>query len=307
MGRRNADGLVGPRARPGSYGREVTALASDADGWLVLVDGREVLRVHGDEVETHSARSRRKPGRCLLPVAGGVLRRHGRTRGSRCSRTARSRWSASVRRGRRTGRPGTRRGEARPTRDRSPLGRTAPCSRTSTSAGSSGRRRPKGSGQPTIDIDADVHQVLADRPRSGSRRRGDGARPRGVARDGGGPGASPTEGLHAPYARAVALDGDAPVPERLHRPARRPRWRSTGGSPGRTRFEQVRGRLAGVVRRGTSTATASPPRAGPSCSGRRTASVFVSEDGGDSWRRGARMGSTRVDVRRAWPPGRTGT
>lgn len=66
------------------------------------------------------------------------------------------------------------------------------------------RARPGGNWEPTIDINADVHQVLAH----------DGlvlaacARGLAVSRDAGDSWGFLTEGLHAPYCRAVAVSGD---------------------------------------------------------------------------------------------------
>lgn len=65
---------------------------------------------------------------------------------------------------------------------------------------------PEGSWEPTIDIDADVHQVLADPGEAGHVVA---ATALGLAEslDAGGTWRFTTEGLHASYARAVVLDG----------------------------------------------------------------------------------------------------
>ena len=64
---------------------------------------------------------------------------------------------------------------------------------------------PEGRWEPTIDVDADVHQVLADPDRSGHVVA---ATALGLAEsvDAAGTWRFTTDGLHAPYARAVALD-----------------------------------------------------------------------------------------------------
>jgi hypothetical protein len=62
-------GLVGSDGEAWLVGREVTALASDANGWLVLVEGSEVLRVHGDEVDSLGVVAE-ETGRCLQPRPG---------------------------------------------------------------------------------------------------------------------------------------------------------------------------------------------------------------------------------------------
>ncbi len=286
MGRRNAGTASWVRAaRPGSCGREVTALASGANGWWVLVEGSEVLRLHGDEVG-RLGEVAEETGRCLQPVdLAGCSSARPKARLAMIKDGAVAEWSSVLRRGRRAGRPGTRRGEARPTPDRWLARRMAPCSRTSTSAGSSGRRRPKECGRrrststPTstrwsrTDLDPG-HVVAATR-----------SRPRGVART-----AADLALRHEGLARAVRPSGRArrraPVPERLHRPTWRSRWRlpagAWGGPSSRSAGADCRSGSAG-----TSTATASRPLGGPRCSGRRTGTSFLSEDGGGLLAEGA--------------------
>jgi hypothetical protein len=67
--------------------------------------------------------------------------------------------------------------------------------------------RPGGSWEPTIDVDADVHQVLADPGEAGHVVA---ATALGLAEsvDAGETWRFTTDGLHAPYARAVALAGE---------------------------------------------------------------------------------------------------
>lgn len=64
-----------------------------------------------------------------------------------------------------------------------------------------------GSWQPTLDIDADVHQVVADPGRPGLALAA-AAVGLGVSEDGGTTWRFVTEGLHARYCRAVAVAGD---------------------------------------------------------------------------------------------------
>jgi hypothetical protein len=70
------------------------------------------------------------------------------------------------------------------------------------------RSTPEGGWRPTIDIETDVHQVIADPGREGLVLA---ATAFGLARsdDGGDTWAIADEGLHAPYCRAVALAGDS--------------------------------------------------------------------------------------------------
>ena len=67
-----AEGLVGSEGEIWLAHRAISALAWDGHGWVVLVDGREVARVHGDEVESLGEIDD-ETGRCLLPTADGVL------------------------------------------------------------------------------------------------------------------------------------------------------------------------------------------------------------------------------------------
>ena len=191
-------------------GREVTALASDANGWLALVEGSDGVL----------PRARRRGGDPLgevveetgEPPPAGTVRCSSARPSARLAMTdgARSRWSRSFDEAQKDGRPGTRRGEARPTLDRwLARRRTELCSRTSTSAGSSGRRRPKESvvgrrstSTPTSTrssrTDLDPGHVVAATARGlaeSSRRRRDLALRRRGARK-------------RSYARAVALDGE---------------------------------------------------------------------------------------------------
>src|SRR5919109_1287599 len=52
--------------------RSVTAVVPDGRAWLALVDGREIVRRHGDEVDPVGVIDD-EVGRCLLPIQGGVL------------------------------------------------------------------------------------------------------------------------------------------------------------------------------------------------------------------------------------------
>jgi hypothetical protein len=203
VGTRN--GLFGQSGGPWLDGREVTALAADAEGWWALADGRDVVRFRDGAVET-VASVEEEVGRCLLPVADVVLV------GTANARLALVRSGAvemvasfDDAKGRESwytpwgGPPDTR----------------------SLSTGADGALfanvhvggilradSPEGSWEPTIDVDADVHQVLADPHAAGHAVA---ATALGLAEslDAGRTWRFTTDGLHASYARAVALDGDA--------------------------------------------------------------------------------------------------
>jgi len=179
-------------------------LAADAHGWWALADGQDVVRARDGSVET-VASVEEEVGRCLLPSGDGALI------GTANARLALARSGAAEMvasfddaKGRESwytpwgGPPDTR----------------------SLSAGADGAlfanvhvggilraETPSGSWEPTIDIDSDVHQVLGDPSEAGHVVA---ATALGLAEslDGGGTWRFVTDGLHASYARAVALDGE---------------------------------------------------------------------------------------------------
>jgi hypothetical protein len=202
VGTRN--GLFGQGGDHWLDGREITALVPDADGWWALADGRDVVRLDGGAVEA-IASVEEELGRCMLPVDGGVLV------GTANARMAFARPESVEMLPSFDGAPG---------RDRwyTPWG--GPPDTRSLSAAPDGAvfanvhvggilraRDPHDTWEPTIDIDADVHQVLADPIKA---RHVVAATALGLAEslDGGDSWRFVTDGLHAAYARAVALDGE---------------------------------------------------------------------------------------------------
>jgi hypothetical protein len=198
------DGLVGPEGHRRLAGREITALAADRRAWLALVDGREVARIHGDEVDVLGSIDE-ETGRCLEPVAGGVLV------GTAHARLALVRDGTAELLGSFDGAEGR---EAwytpwgGPPDTRSLTASTRGILFANVHVGGILRAEaPEGAWSPTIDIDADVHQVLSD-PRDPEHVVAATARGLAESRDAGETWRFTGEGLHAPYARAVALDGD---------------------------------------------------------------------------------------------------
>ncbi len=202
VGTRN--GLFGQGGGPWLDGREITALVPDADGWWALADGRDVVRFQGGAVEA-IASIEEELGRCLLPADGGVLVGTANARiavarsGSLEMLTSfdgaqgRDRWYTPW-----GGPPDTRSLSA------------APDGAVFANVHVGGILRandPHAAWEPTIDIDADVHQVLADPIKAGHVVA---ATALGLAEslDGGDTWRFITDGLHAAYARAVALDGE---------------------------------------------------------------------------------------------------
>jgi hypothetical protein len=273
-----AEGLVGSEGEQWLARREITALAWDGNGWLVLVDGHEVMRVHGDEVDALGAIDD-EAGRCLLPVADGVLL------GTAHARLAMLRDGAAT-----ILRPfdeAEGRGEWY-----TPWG--GPPDTRSLSAGSDGvlfanvhvggilrAEAPEGVWSPTIEIDADVHQVLAD-PLDQDHVVAATARGLAESRDGGGTWRFVDEGLHAPYARAVALDGD-----RLYLSA------STGPRGGRAAVYRRDPGTEALARCSDTLPEWFPGNIDSLCLAAGGGTVvfgtedgrgFISEDGGGSWR-----------------------
>jgi hypothetical protein len=199
-----AEGLVGSEGERWLADRAITALAWDGHGWLALVDAREVLRVHGDEVEALGEIDE-ETARCLLPTADGVLL------GTAHARLGVLRDGAVTM---------LRSFDEAEGRDDwyTPWG-GPPDTRSLSAAADGGlfanvhvggilhAEVPDGVWSPTIDIDADVHQVLAD-PLDASHVVAATARGLAETHDAGATWHFTAEGLHAPYARAVALDGD---------------------------------------------------------------------------------------------------
>ncbi len=270
-------GLFGQGGDLWLEGREITAVAPAADGWWALAEGRDVLRLVGAEVETVASIDEQL-GRCLLPVDGGVL-----------VGTANARMAFA--------RPGSvemlasfDRAEGR---DRwyTPWG--GPPDTRSLSAGPGGvlfanvhvggilrADDPGGTWHPTIDIDADVHQVLAD---PGKADHVVAATALGLAEslDAGATWRFVTDGLHAEYARAVAMQG-----EDLFMSA------SVGPRGGRAALYRRSPGAAGFAR-----CTAGLPEwFGTNIDSHHLAAhgglvvfgaegrIFASEDGGESWR-----------------------
>jgi hypothetical protein len=199
-----AEGLVGSEGELWLAQRAITALTWDGHGWLVLVDGREVMRVHGDEVEALGEIDD-EAGRCLLPTAEGVLlgTAHARLAVLRDGAVTMVRSFDEA-----AGRDEWYTPWGGPPDTRSLSGSAEGALFANVHVGGILRAEaPEGVWSPTIDIDADVHQVLVD-PFDASHVVAATARGLAETHDAGGTWHFTAEGLHAPYARGVALDGD---------------------------------------------------------------------------------------------------
>jgi hypothetical protein len=271
-------GLVGSDGEAWLMDREITALAWDGAGWLSVVDGHEVARAHGDEVDLLGS-VREETGRCILPVADGAL-----------VGTANARL-ALVRDGEATMVEGFDVAEGR-SAWYTPWGGPPDTRSLARSAdgllfanvhvgGILRASQPDGTWEPTIDIDADVHQVLAD-PLDPAHVVAATARGLAESTDGGESWRFVTDGLHAPYARAVALDHG-----RLFLSA------STGPRGGRAAvyrrdpegdaFARCDGSLPEWFG-GNVDSHCLAAGGGTAIFGTEEGQAFLSEDGGDSWR-----------------------
>ena len=198
-----SDGLIGSDGEAWLVGRAVTAVSWYGSGWVVLADDGDVARIHGAEVERIGSVPE-EIGRAVMAVDRGALV------GTSNARLAAVHGDGSAMIGSFDEADG---------RDTwyTPWG--GPPDTRSLSAAVDGRlfanvhvggilraATPDGVWEPTIDIDADVHQVLAD-PVDPDHVVAATARGLAESRDGGTTWAFAIDGLHAPYARAVALDG----------------------------------------------------------------------------------------------------
>jgi len=134
---------------------------------------------------------------------------------------------------------------------------------------------------PTVDVEADVHQVRAD-PLDAGHATAAAAVGLLDSRDGGATWSAPSrDGLHATYLRAVAFTRDGLLVSAADGPRgqRAALYRRPGGA---TRFERCEAGLPewlpGIVDTGALDARDADVAAGTG------ESLFVSEDGGESWR-----------------------
>jgi hypothetical protein len=186
-------------------GREITALAPDVDGWWVLADGRDVIRLRDGAAETVASVDE-ETARCVLPFDGGALVGTANARLSLVGAGSAAEMLASFDDA--DGRDGWYTPWGGPPDTRSLTSGPGGLLFANVHVGGILRATdPRGTWEPTIDVDADVHQVVAD---PGTAGHVVAATAFGLAEsfDDGDTWRSSTDGLHAPYARAVALDGD---------------------------------------------------------------------------------------------------
>jgi len=202
-----ADGLyeLGARERRHLNGHEITALAGDGGGWWALVDGGTLWRSPGDGSWEKVADLQDGPGTCLGVTRAGLLVG---TAGAHLlhldgRRLVRVEEFEQV-----EGRKEWHTPWGDPPDTRSISADQAGGVYVNVHVGGVVRSTDGGrSWRPTLDIDADVHQVLAHPTRAHAVFAA-AAVGLGMSDDAGDSWRFETEGLHARYLRAVAVAGD---------------------------------------------------------------------------------------------------
>jgi hypothetical protein len=139
--------------------------------------------------------------------------------------------------------------------------------------------------RPTIDVDADVHEVVTH-PDDPGRVLAATARGLADSADAGGSWTYLTEGMHAGYCRAVALAGDTVMVSCSNGPrgGRAALYRRPLAAPAEAPFERCRDGLPGWFQGNIDTACVDASGATVAF-GTATGEVFVSEDAGGTWER----------------------
>ncbi len=202
-----SDGLyeLGARERTHLNGHEITALAGDGHWWWALVDDRTLWRSPSDGSWEELADLQDGPGTCVAVTTAGVL----------VGTTGAHLWHLEGRRLVRIeefeqveGRKEWHTPWGEPPDTRSISTDQAGIVYVNVHVGGVVRSTDGGrSWQPTLDIDADVHQVLAH-PTRAHVVLAAAAVGLGMSEDGGDSWHFETDGLHARYLRAVAVAGD---------------------------------------------------------------------------------------------------
>jgi hypothetical protein len=184
-------------------GRRVTALAGDGGGWLALLDGRSVWRGDGRGSWEEVATLEGPPATCLVPFADGALVGTAEAHVVRVSADGPTEVVGGFERA--EGRDGWYTPWGGPPDTRSLA--VAPDGTLFVNVHVGGILRSTDGGEswaPTIDVDTDVHQVVAP----GGPVLAASAYGLGESTDSGVTWGLVTDGLHATYLRAVARAGD---------------------------------------------------------------------------------------------------
>lgn len=278
------DGLLelGPRPRTHLPGQRITAIAVDRGRWWVAIDDRGIWRAGAGRRWEHVADSHDLPVTCLLPRPSGVLvgtegghllRLQGRALRTVDSFEAvdgRRRWYTPW------GDPADVRSLAA---DRG--GRVYVNVHVGGIVRSVGAARDDDSWEPTVDIDADVHQVLAH-PAIPHVVLAAAAVGFGMSQDAGATWTFTAEGLHAPYLRAVAVAQETVVVSASGGPRSRRAALYRRPIASAEPFERCRDGLPTWFHENIDTACLAA--AGPTVvAGTHDGVVFGSEDAGRRW------------------------
>jgi hypothetical protein len=185
-------------------GHSVTSLVRLAGEWWAIADGHEILSHALDPIPTPEAKSDGLRANCLFPSAHGLLVGTSEARLLRLDETGLAPIAGFDRV---EGRDGWYTPWGGPPDTRSMSEDAEGALYVNVHVGGIPVSRDAETFRPTIDVDADVHQVLAHPDAPG---RAFAATAMGLAEtvDGGTAWTFQDEGLHAPYARAVAVAGD---------------------------------------------------------------------------------------------------
>lgn len=276
-----SDGLreLGPSERTHLGGHDITALARDGERWWVITDGRGLWRggEHGsyEAVATLDGPS----ATCLAPTRAGLLVGTASAHLFRLDEAGLARVeSFDAADGRRAWY--TPWGD--PPDTRSIASGADGALYVNVHVGGVLRSDDAGrSWSPTLDIEADVHQVLAHPDRVGLVLAA-AAVGLGLSADGGRTWRFETEGLHARYMRAVAVSGETILATASTGPGARKSAVYRCPLAPRTPFERCRGGLPEWFASNVDThclAAAGAMAALGTDDGR----VFLSEDGGERW------------------------
>jgi hypothetical protein len=279
-----ADGLheLGNGREPRFAGREVNALTRGASGWWAIVDGGEIWRSGDGDEWQRVAGTGGVRANCLLPMEGGTLVGAAEARMLRVEdlSLAPIRSFDAV-----AGRDDWYTPWGGPPDARSISGDASGAVYVNVHVGGIPRSRDGGaSWEPTIDIHADVHQVLA-----GSRAGlvlAACARGLAVSQDAGDSWKILNDGLHANYCRAVAVAGESILVSASTGPSGRRAavYRTSLANP--DRLEQCRDGLPEWFAENVDTYCLAA-EGSTAALGTADGSVFVSDDEGRTWREAA--------------------
>jgi hypothetical protein len=268
----------------------ITALAGEDRTVWALAEGRALWRSVDGEAWTEIARTEGGAATCLAPTAAGLLVG---TEGARVLRLESAGLVPLRSFDQVAGRDTWYTPWGDPADTRSISGDQSGAVYVNVHVGGVVRSRDRGrSWHPTLDIETDVHQVLAH-PRQPGIVFAAAAIGLGVSLDGGASWRFETGGLHARYSRAVAVAGDAVLvsastgPSGRRAAIYRGRLDASGRFPASAHLEQCRRGLPEWFRGNIDTGCLAASDSSVAF-GTEDGAVYVSTDGGEQWERVAK-------------------